>query len=49
VTDLAARSGKLADTWAQIEAQRRGKVVSKERLDAFYARLQVWWGGGGVG
>lgn len=46
MSDLAARSGKLADTWAQIEAQRRGKVVSKERLDAFYARLQVCLGVG---
>lgn len=39
--DLAAREAKQRALWAEFEASRRGKVVSKAELDEFYARLQV--------
>lgn len=44
--EIAAHEGRLEQQWADIEARRRGKIVSKEEMDAFYARLQVghWLG-----
>ncbi|WIA15375.1 hypothetical protein OEZ85_002037 [Tetradesmus obliquus] len=39
--DLAAREAKQRALWAEFEASRRGKVVSKAELDEFYARLQA--------
>lgn len=39
--DLAARESKQKAILAQLEASRRGKVVSRAELDNFYTRLQV--------
>lgn len=40
-SDMATREAKQRAVWQAIEASRRGKVVSREKLDEFYARLQV--------
>ena len=39
--DLAQRASKQREIWEQLEAARKGKLVTKEELDAFYFRLQV--------
>jgi hypothetical protein len=39
--DLAQRAIKQREIWEQLEAARKGKLVTKEELDAFYLRLQV--------
>jgi hypothetical protein len=43
--DLADREAKQRAVWQELEASRRGKLVSRTQLDEFYSRLQV----GGVG